>query len=144
MTLVENRINLDEVDALDLFAGTGAVSFELASRGAKSVTAVEKNARLVGFIRQNAQLLDLPIQPMRGDVFAWLKKPYRTFGLIFADPPYQIEHHEDIPNFVLDQGWLAEGGWLVVEHPRNIDFSAHPAFESHRAYGAVHFSFFTH
>jgi len=144
MSLIENRIDLDETDALDLFAGTGSISFELASRGALSVTAVEQNAKLVSFIRENAKLLNLPIQPMRGDVFKWLRKPYRTFGLIFADPPYLITHHEDIPNFVLDRGWLAEGGWLVVEHPQKIDFSRHPKFESHREYGAVHFSFFTH
>lgn len=143
MALIENRIELSETRVLDLFGGTGAVSFELASRGALSVTTVEMKPRLVGFIREQAALLNLPIAPIRADAFRWLKKPGMPFGLIFADPPYNIQHHEDIPNFVFDGGWLNENGWLIVEHDKKIDFSQHPHFESQRSYGAVQFSFFT-
>ena len=137
-------MDLSEIHALDLFCGTGAISFELASHGAKSVTAADKNPKLLSFIRQQAELLDLPIKTLRVDIFRWIKKNRGTYDFIFADPPYHIDHHEDIPKFVLESGWLAKGGWLVVEHPDTIDFSNHPDFESHRVYGAVHFSFFTH
>lgn len=144
MNLLKNRLELSEINALDLFCGTGAISFELASNGAASITAVDKNPRLLAFIRENAAKLDLPIQTIRADVFKWIRKNRGNFDFIFADPPYHIDHHEDIPKFVLESGWLKKGGWLVVEHPREIDFSQHPQFESHRTYGAVHFSFFTH
>ena len=77
----------------------------------------------------------------KGQIFSNFKLYIGAYSSDKSDG--QIEHHEDIPNFVLDRGWLAKGGWLVVEHPRTIDFSQHPRFESHREYGAVHFSFFT-
>lgn len=144
MNLLQNRMDLHEVDVLDLFCGTGAISLEVASRGAKSVVAADKNAMLLKFIRATASDLGLPIKTLRVDVFRWIKKNRGTFGLVFADPPYHIDHHADIPKFVFETGMLAEGGWLIVEHPAQIDFSKHPKFESHREYGAVHFSFFTH
>lgn len=142
--LLDDRVDIAQCETLDLFCGTGAISFELASRGARSVTSVDMNPRLLGFIREQAGNLQLPIRTVRADVFRWLKKPHGSFNLIIADPPYQVKHHEDIPNFVLNGGFLREGGWLVVEHPGALDFSKHPKFESHRAYGSVHFSFFTH
>lgn len=143
INLLKNRLDLTEIHALDLFCGTGAVSFELASHGAKSVTAVDKNPRLLVFIRENAATLELPIHTVRADVFKWIKKNRGTYDLIFVDPPYHIKRHEEIPKFVLESGWLNDGGWLVIEHPREIDFSQHPQYESQRTYGAVHFSFFT-
>lgn len=137
-------MDISEISVLDLFCGTGAISFELASHGAPKITAVDKNSRMLSFIRKQAEILDLPIHTMRVDVFKWLRKNRGTFDFIFADPPFHIDHHEDIPKFVFEAEWLTEGGWLVVEHPEKIDFSEHPFFESHRVYGAVHFSFFTH
>lgn len=142
--LLENRMDLNGINALDLFCGTGAVSFEMASHGATSVTATDKNAKLLSFIREQATILELPIRTMRVDAFKWMRKHRGDFDLIFADPPYHIDHHEDIPKFVMESGMLKKGGWLVVEHPVGISFEKHPDFESHRVFGAVHFSFFTH
>lgn len=141
--LLENKLDLKGVEALDLFCGTGAVSLELASRGAAHIVSVDKNGKLLGFLRTQAVKLELPIRTVRADAFRWIKKPREQFGLIFADPPYGIKHHEDIPNFVMATNLLKPGGWLVVEHPSNIDFSKNPQFDSHRASGAVEFSFFT-
>ena len=142
--LIENRMDISACHCLDLFSGTGAISFELASRGAPSVVAVDMHPRVLGFLREQSVQLELPIRTVRADVFRWLKKPQEKFDLIFADPPYQVKHHEDIPNFVVDGDLLKPGGWLVVEHPAAMDFSEHPWFESHRACGAVQFSFFQH
>lgn len=137
-------MDLNGIHALDLFCGTGAMSFELASHGAASVTAADKNAKLLSFIREQANQLELPIRTLRVDAFKWMRKHRGDFDLIFADPPYHIDHHEDIPKFVMESGMLKKDGWLVVEHPVGISFEQHPDFESHRVFGAVHFSFFTH
>jgi len=143
LTLIENRIDIEDILALDLFCGTGAISFELTSRGAKSVTAIDRNVKLLSFIKEQAQLLDLPISTIKADAFKWLKTARGKYDLIFADPPYQTENYKDIPTLVFSSDLLSEDGWLIVEHPSQVSFSQHPNFESLRTYGAVHFSFFT-
>ena len=142
-SLIENRIDIDGINALDLCCGTGAISFELASRGAESVIAVDKNVKMLTFIKQQATELNLTISTMKADIFKWLKTARGNFDLIFVDPPYQIKNYQDIPTLVFGSNLVADDGWLIIEHPRELDFSNHPHFESLRTYGAVHFSFFT-
>lgn len=142
--VIENMIDIEGIDALDLFAGTGAVSFELLSRGAASVTAVEKAATQFRFIEKVARQLDeTNLRLIRGDVFKYLDMaPENAFDFIWADPPYDMPRFEEVPRKVLDSGILRPGGLFIIEHSRTRDFSTLPHFHSRRTYGSVNFSLF--
>ena len=129
--------------ALDLFAGTGSITLELLSRGCSRVISIEKNRLHYGFIKGFLDKLgDEAGLPVCGDVFKYLSRCHEQFDIVFADPPYQLENLADIPDIVLDRGLLREEGLLILEHGKSNDFSAHPRFVEHRAWGSVNFSFF--
>ena len=140
-----NHHDLEETDVLDLFAGTGSITYEFASRGARSVVAVEKDPSHYSFIRDTVRKLGMDcVSVVRGDVFRFLKRPFQSFDIIFADPPYQNPLLETLPDQVFLTQLLSADGWFILEHPGNFSFSAHPSFREHRNYGGVHFSFFGH
>ncbi len=137
-------IDFEDLTALDLFAGTGAISLELLSRGAAAVTAVEKatvQARFIGDVARRLGEENLTL--VRGDVFKFLSSCRMGFDLVFADPPYDLPTLADLPRLIIDSGAVKPGTLVVVEHPRDYDFSSLPQFSQHRAYGKVNFSFFT-
>ncbi len=141
--ILNNLVKFQNIVALDLFSGTGAVSFELLSRGCLDVTSVDKNRNCVEWIRSaadNFQMENLHVR--QADSFRFIRQSTRNYDLIFADPPYSLERIEDISRQVFENNLLKEGGWLVLEHPKEVDFSGQPFFESHRKYGKVNFSFF--
>ena len=142
--VLENQIDFEETVALDLFAGTGAISFELLSRECKRVVCVEKHPTQYNFITKVQQLLgDDNLQAIRGDVFKFVAACGEQFDFIFADPPYDLPQLESIPSRVLDENCLLRpGGLFVLEHSRNNDFTQHPWFAEHRVYGSVNFTFF--
>ena len=141
--VIENLTDLDGASALDLFAGTGAVSYELLSRGCTSVTAVEKANVQVNFIRKVKDLLnDENLIIIKGDVFKYIASCDRKFDFIFADPPYNLPNFAEIPSLILDSRMLHEGTLIVIEHSSSYDFSSLPNFIQHRAYGSVNFSIF--
>lgn len=137
-------IDLDDLDALDLFAGTGSISFELLSRGCRSVTAVELDRAHATFIQKVAKELKTDaLNLIKGDVFRFLNTvPEQSFDFVFADPPYALTSLADIPRLVIEKNILREGGVFVMEHPRDYDFSTLPFFHQLRVYGAVNFSIF--
>ncbi len=129
--------------ALDLFAGTGSITLELLSRGCSRVVSVEQDALHYGFIRAFlAKLQDTAACPLRADVFRFLTKCREQFDFVFADPPYALPQLEALPDLVLSHNILKSEGLFVLEHGKQQDFSSHPAFVEHRAYGSVNFSFF--
>ena len=142
--VIENLIDIDGIVALDLFAGTGAVTFELLSRGASRVVAVEKASTQQRFIAKVAQLLgERNLQLIRGDVFRYLASaPKDSFDLVFADPPYDLPDFDKVAPAVLDSGVLRSGGVFILEHGKTRDYSSHPLFRRHLAYGSVNFSIF--
>lgn len=141
--VIENQIDIEGIDALDLFAGTGAVTFELLSRGASTVTAVEKASTQWRFIEKVAKALGADnLRLIRGDVFRYIASAPSTFDFIFADPPYDHKRFGEIPGMVLESGMLRPGALFVMEHSRSYDFSDLPHFIEHRAYGSVNFSLF--
>ena len=137
-------VELDGMDALDLFAGTGSISYELNSRGCRNVTALEKNNAHASFIAKVAKELKTDaLALIRGDVFRYLNSaPKQSFDFIFADPPYDLPRLETLPQEVLSRGLLKPGGIFVLEHSKNNDFSTPPLFDQHRSYGSVNFSLF--
>lgn len=139
--VIENLIDIDGIEALDLFAGTGAISLELLSRGAARVTAVEKAMTQYAFIRRTAeQLGEQNLNLIKGDAFKFLAAPHEKFDFIFADPPYDLPRFGEIPQLVLQADILKPDGFFIIEHSRAYDFSTLPGFVDHRIYGSVNFS----
>ena len=134
-------INFEGSSALDLFAGTGSISLELLSRGCNDVVSVEMDRDHVTFIKQCvAKLGTMDHTLVRADAFRFLKSCKKQFDFIFADPPYALPTLPEIPDKVLPL--LKEDGVFVFEHGKQYDFSNHPRFVEHRAYGSVNFSLF--
>lgn len=138
-----NHFQIEELDVLDLFSGTGSITYEFASRGARSVVAVESDPVHFRFIQSTCRALELDqVTVIRGDVFSYLKNPVQSFDLIFADPPYDHPMLEELPEMVFTHNILPEGGIFILEHPATFTFTAHPSFQQQRKYGSVNFTFF--
>lgn len=136
-------VDLEGKTALDLFAGTGAVSFEFLSRGCAHVTAVEKARVQSEFIKRVAQQLGDPnLTMIRGEVFRFLSTCRQPYDVIFADPPYDMPRFADVPKLVLDSPLVHDGTLFIMEHPAEHDFSMLPHFSQQRVYGKVNFSLF--
>ena len=142
--ILENKIELTGIEALDLFAGTGNISFELASRGVKKVYCVDQQKASVNFIKDFAKKLDLPISVIKNDVFRFLSTTQHTYDLIFADPPYDLNRIPELPNMIFNSNMLSSNGFFVLEHGAENDFSKHENFIEKRTYSRVNFSFFKH
>lgn len=141
--ILSNRFYFDELNILDLFSGTGGISYEFISRGAISVTSVENNLihfKYISSVKKDLNLDDL--QLVKNDVFKFLEYNTRKFELIFADPPFDLENLVDIPDLIFKGEHLNEKGVLILEHSSDHDFSTHEHFKEIRKYGKVQFSFF--
>ncbi len=136
-------MDLSNCKVLDLFAGTGAISLEFVSRGVKSVTAIDIeqiSKRFISEVIRDWEIDNMRI--VRADVFKLATKANEAFDIVFADPPYGHKRFEEVPQLILDSGWLVDDGLLIVEHSEEHSFDKHPNFSHHRRYGAVNFSFF--
>lgn len=141
--VITSHWEIEGVDVLDLFSGTGSISYEFASRGAGSIVSVEINAIHYNYIRSTAKTFGFPeIYAVKANAFLYLKSCTKQFDIIFADPPYDIEGSETIPELVWQKGLLKPGGWLIFEHSKNMDVSKLPGFKEKRCYGSVNFSVF--
>ena len=141
--ILNNYVDYEECAVMDLFAGTGAVSLEFVSRGAREVTAIDINQQCTDFIKQSASRLGINnLHVVRADVFDLLKRANRRFDIVFADPPYALEQLAQLPDLVFERQLLTDDGIFVLEHPREYSFEEHPHFWQHRNYGKVNFTFF--
>jgi|TARA_B110000240_G_C13496495_1_gene451891 16S rRNA (guanine(966)-N(2))-methyltransferase RsmD len=141
--ILNNRIDFPQVSLLDLFSGTGNISYEFGSRECPEILAVEQNFQCLKYINKTASDFDLPIHTFKADVFKFLvKKNHKSYSVIFADPPYQNKKLIDIPDLVFNNEWLAPNGLLIMEHGPYTSFSDHKNFVELRKYGNVNFSFF--
>lgn len=141
--VLNNLIDYEACDVLDLFAGTGSISYEFASRRARSITSVEINPVHYNFIRQTARKLGIEhLYPVKANVFLYLKSCPKQFDLIFSDAPYDLEGSESVIDLVFERDLLQPEGILIFEHSADKEFSTHPCFWQTRSYGSVHFTFF--
>ena len=141
--VLENIVDFEGLDALDLFAGTGAISFEFLSRECRWVTAVEKAPTQQRFIEKVARELGATnFSLVRGDVLRYISAAPRAFDIVFADPPYVMDGFVEIPGKILSSALVKPGTVVIIEHSKKHDFSALPHFSEHRAYGSVNFSIF--
>ncbi len=141
--ILENVIDIEEVKVLDLFGGTGGISYEFASRGCRDITCVELNYNHYSFIKKTAHDLQFDaMRVVRADVLKFIPSCAETYDVIFADPPYDLPQLPQIPKMVLDKGLLRPDGIFVMEHSEANSFEDLPQFFQHKHYGAVNFSFF--
>ena len=141
--ILNNYVDFEECSVLDLFAGTGAVSFEFISRGVREVTCIDINAQCTDYIKAEGGRLGVRnLHVVRADVFDLLKRANRKFDIVFADPPYALEGLATLPDLLFERDVLTEDGIFILEHPREYSFEEHPHFWQHRNYGKVNFTFF--
>jgi 16S rRNA (guanine(966)-N(2))-methyltransferase RsmD len=142
--ILNNHYYFDELSVLDLFAGTGNISYEFASRGTKSIICVDQNFNCVKFINQTAQTFKMPIETVKSDVFKFLEHSNIKADIIFADPPYNfsIDEFGKIPELVFKNTLLLDDGMLIIEHSKHTNLSELPNFSNQKNYGGCVFSFF--
>jgi 16S rRNA (guanine(966)-N(2))-methyltransferase RsmD len=141
--VLNNLICFEDIEVLDLFAGTGGISYEFISRGAAHVLAIDNNFKCIQYIKSAAAEFHIEnIKAYKTDVFSFLKQNNAAFDIIFCDPPYDHKKTIEIPDLVFAKKMLKEDGFLIIEHPHQMDFSKHEYFSELRRYGKVHFSFF--
>jgi 16S rRNA (guanine966-N2)-methyltransferase len=141
--ILTNRIDFESADILDLFSGTGCMSYEFSSRGATSVHLVEKDPVHIAGIKKIIRELEMEnIRAIHIDVKTYLRACNIKYDLVFADPPYELKWLSELPDLVTAAGIIKDDGFFILEHPKNLSFSKHPLFFEHRNYGGVNFSFF--
>ena len=141
--VLDNEYEFEDLKVLDLFGGTGAVSFEFASRGASHVWCVEMSRENASFIKRESARLGLDnVTAVRDNVFDFLPICREKFDIIFADPPYALEGLDSLPDKVFGAGILYPDCYFILEHGDEYSFATHPRFHKEKVYGRVHFSFF--
>jgi len=141
--ILQNNLDFEEIKTLDLFGGTGSISYELASRGVKDLTIVEKDTEMYGFIKKTAASLGVEnFNVVRMDVFKFIEQCTGKFDFIFAGPPYALQTIDKLPELVVEKNLLKANGWFVLEHTPRNDYSNFPFFKTHRRYGTTIFSVF--
>jgi 16S rRNA (guanine966-N2)-methyltransferase len=141
--ILNNRVDFESISVLDLFSGTGTISYEFASRGAEIVHLVEKDPVHISGIKKILKELDIQnVRPIHIDVRAYLKTCSFKYDIVFADPPYELSWLNELPDLVTQSGVIKEDGFFILEHPRDSGFADHKLFFEHRNYGGVNFSFF--
>ncbi len=143
--ILNNSIDLEGIKTLDLFSGTGSITYELASRGAAQMTVIERDDKSFAFIKKTAAELHITdrITFIKGDVFKYLKQCTDQFDLIFADPPYALANIDEIPELIFKQNLLLPGGTFVMEHAARNNYEKHPNFYRLKNYGTSLFTIFT-
>jgi 16S rRNA (guanine(966)-N(2))-methyltransferase RsmD len=140
------RIDFEDIDVLDLFAGFGSLGFEALSRGARSACFVEMNRQALDTMKSTAE--DLGVTSIsrfvNADVTAFLKRVEGSYELVFCDPPYRWEDYESLIRAIIDGPMLAEEGLLLMEHHASRDFSSSHGYLFHKDYGTTRVSFFSH
>ena len=143
--ILENRFDFEEIKFLDLFSGTGSISYEFLSRGGASCTAVESDKRCILFIERSAREMfkNGELKVIQANAFSMMSKLNLDFDIIFADPPYSDEKVKDIPELIFQNPSIKKETLLIIEHSATVEFSQSTYFEEHRKYGSVNFSFFS-
>lgn len=142
--ILNNRYYFEDISVLDLFAGTGNISYEFASRGTQLITSVDTDFGCIKFINEVSDRFDMNIDTIKSDVYKYLEKTNKQYDLIFSDPPYNFSQDQfsKIPELVFKNSLLKDEGLLVVEHSKHTDLSQLEHYQQSKNYGANVFSFF--
>ena len=141
--ILHNNLEMEELKTLDLFGGTGSISYELYSRGVQDLTIVEKDPAMHAFIKKTAAELGIAaINVVYSDVFKYMQQCNEQYDFIFAGPPYALTTIDDLPKIIFDKALLKENGWFVLEHTPRNDYKNFPFYRTERKYGTTIFSIF--
>lgn len=141
--IIQNNLDIEQLKTLDLFGGTGSISYELASRGAADLTIVEKDTSMYAFIQKTAESLKLEnFKLVKSDVFKFIDTCSEQYDFIFAGPPYALGTIDDLPIKIFEKKLLKSGGWFVLEHTPRNDYKKFDHYQSERNYGTTIFSIF--
>lgn len=141
--IIQNNLEIDELKVLDLFGGTGAISYELASRGATDITTIEKDEKMYDFIKRTAAELGFTnMRVVKSDVFRFIDSTTDQYDFIFAGPPYALTTIDDLPRKIAEKQLLKPGGWFVLEHTPRNDYKKFEQYKTERNYGTTIFSIF--
>ena len=141
--VLQNNLDFEEISTLDLFGGTGSISYELASRGVEDLTIVEKDVAMYEFIKKTAVTLRIEnIQVIKMDVFKFIKNCTKKFDFIFAGPPYALTTIDDLPKNIFEKQLLKKDGWFVLEHTPRNSYKSFPFYKTERNYGTTIFTTF--
>ena len=142
--IVQNNYEIQNLKILDLFSGTGNISYEFASRGALEIYSIDKNIKCIKFIKQTSINLDMNIKVIKSDAFKFIKNTKHKFDIIFLDPPYDyiLNEYFKIINEIFNKKLLNNEGLLIIEHSEKINISEHTNFKNSRNYGGCSFSFY--
>ncbi len=141
--VLQHSLDIEELECLDLFGGTGCISYELGSRGAASLTIVEKDGKMYDFIKNTAELLRLQqVKLYKMDVFKYIETCGEQYDFIFAGPPYALTTIDELPRQIVEKNLLKPGGWFVLEHTPRNDYKNFDLYDTERNYGTTIFSIF--
>jgi 16S rRNA (guanine966-N2)-methyltransferase len=141
--ILQNNLDFEKLKTLDLFGGTGSISYELASRGAKELIVVEKDNAMYEFIKKTSKELEIDyMQVIKMDVFKFIQQCSERFNLIFAGPPYALINIDDLPKRIFEKQLLNKNGWFILEHTPRNDYKKFPFYKTERNYGTTVFSIF--
>lgn len=141
--IIENNLDISSLKTLDLFGGTGSISYELASRGAQELTIVEKDSSMYEFIKKTIKELGIEkLSVVKSDVFRFINQSLEKFDFIFAGPPYALANIDDLPKLIFEKQLLNSNGWFVLEHTPRNDYKTFPFYKTERNYGTTVFSIF--
>jgi 16S rRNA (guanine966-N2)-methyltransferase len=141
--IIQNNLDVENIKTLDLFGGTGTISYELASRGANDLTVIEKDFTMYEFIKKTSQQLNIQnFKVIKMDVFKFIDQCNDTFDFIFAGPPYALQNIDELPALIEKKNLLNKNGWFVLEHTPRNNYSDYPMFVTQRNYGTTLFSIF--
>ena len=141
--VLQNNLDFEEIRTLDLFGGTGSISYELASRGVMDLTIVEKDIAMYEFIKKTSAALKLEnFKVVKLDVFKFILNCTEKFDFIFAGPPYALTTINDLPKFIFEKQLLKKDGWFVLEHTPRNDYKTYPYYKTERNYGSTIFTTF--
>lgn len=141
--ILQNNLEIDTLKTLDIFGGTGSISYELASRGAQDLTIVEKDTAMYDFIKKTSQDLKLEnFKVIKMEVFKYLEQCSEQFDFIFAGPPYALNTIDELPKKIVEKQLLKPNGWFVLEHTPRNNYEKYPLFTTARNYGTTIFSIF--
>ncbi len=142
--VLNNHYHFSELKVLDLFSGTGNISYEFGSRGCENITCIDGDVGCINFIKKTAKEFDLNITAIKNDVFKFLEKHKATYDIIFADPPYGIEQKqfEKLIELVFEKELLDPAGMLVIEHSKRTKLDHMMQFSFEKNYGGSVFTFY--
>jgi 16S rRNA (guanine(966)-N(2))-methyltransferase RsmD len=141
--IIQNNIDITSIESLDLFGGTGCISYELASRGAQQLTIVEKDPKMYEFIKNTSQQLEFKnFNVVKQDVFGYINTCSNQYDFIFAGPPYALATIDELPKLIFKNKLLKKGGWFVLEHTPRNDYKKFEHYKTERNYGTTIFSIF--